>query len=77
MKERTVEINNYRKLCQLFAVAGNFETSLKKDVPGKSRVNVIVNDSKPFVLTYNEQNEIVTVMCHYGSWNTDGVPQFI
>ena len=77
VKERTVEIINYRKLCQLFAVAGNCETSLKKDVSGKGRVNVIVNDSKPFVLTYNEQKETVTVMCHYGSWNTDGVPQFI
>jgi hypothetical protein len=47
-EKRTVEIINYRKFCQLFAVAGNCETSLKKDVSGKGRVSVIVNDSNHF-----------------------------
>ena len=77
IKEQIVKITSYRKLYQLFEVAGDGGKSFKKCVSGKGHVDLIINENKPFVITYNEQKETVHVMCHYGCWNTDGVPQFI
>ena len=69
-----VKITSYRKLYQLFEVAGGGGKRLTKYVSGKGHVDFIINETKP---TYNEQKETVKFMCHYGCWNTHGVSQFI
>ena len=78
-KERIVRITNKRKLYQLLCtgVDGNDELNFKKNVAGKGHVDLIVSENKPFVITYSYVKENVNIMCHYGSWNTNGVPQFI
>ena len=43
---------------------------------GKTEI-IIINRKKPFTTTYNYGNEVVTVKCHYGVWNSDDVPRFI
>lgn len=77
VKEQIVRITNRRKMYQLFTVDGNGEPNFKKQLPGRGHVDLIVNENKPFVITYNDSKENVNVMCHYGCWNTNGVPQFI
>ena len=77
MNERIVRITNKRKLCQLSTVDGNGEPNFRKNVTGRGHVDLMVNDRKPFVITYNDSKENVNILCHYGCWNTNGVPQFI
>lgn len=77
IKERIVSITNKRKLEQLLSTAVDHELTFKKDFPGKGHVDLIVSESKPFVIKYSYIKEIVNIMCHYGSWNTSGVPQFV
>ena len=63
----------------LRACLGNEEVSLKRKITGKGGKTeiIIINRKKPFTTTYNYGNEVVTVKCHYGMWNSDDVPRFI
>ena len=56
---------------------GNEETNLKREFLGKGKTDIIIDREKPLTVTYNSQNEVVKVRCHYGAWNGDNVPQFI
>ena len=51
----------------------------KRQITGKGgkTESIIINRKKPFTTTYNYGNEVVTVKCHYGVWNSDDVPRFI
>ena len=51
----------------------------KREITGKGgkTESIIINRKKPFTTTYNYGNEVVTVKCHYGVWNSDDVPRFI
>ena len=63
----------------LRACLGNEEVSLKRKITGKGGKTeiIIINRKKPFAITYNYGNEVATVKCHYGVWNSDDVPRFI
>ena len=75
--EQIVEVTNKGKLQQLLSIfLGIAERSLKRQIPGKGRTDVIIDQQKPFIITYNSSFEIVKVQCHYGAWNCDDVPQF-
>ena len=51
----------------------------KREITGKGgkTESIIINRKEPFTTTYNYGNEVVTVKCHYGVWNSDDVPRFI
>ena len=64
LKERIVRITNKRKLSQLFTVDRNGEPNFRKNVTGRGHVDLTVNDSKSFVITYNYSKENVNILCH-------------
>ena len=77
-KEQIVEVTSKPKLQQMLRFClGNEETNLKREFPGKGKTDIIIDREKPLTVTYNSQNEVVKVRCHYGAWNSDNVPQFI
>ena len=79
-KEQIVEVTSKPKFQQMLrAYLGNEEVSLKRKITGKGGKTeiIIINRKKPFTITYNYGNEVVTVKCHYGVWNSDDVPRFI
>ena len=79
-KEQIVEFTSKPKFQQMLrACLGNEEVSLKRKITGKGGKTeiIIINRKKPFTTTYNYGNEVVTVKCHYGVWNSDDVPRFI
>ena len=44
----------------------------------EERQTLLLTERSPSLFsTYNSGNEVVTVKCHYGAWNSDDVPQFI
>ena len=78
-KQQIVEVTSKPKFQQMLrACLGNEEVSLKRKIKGKGgKTDIIIDRKKPFTITYNSGNEVVTVKCHYGAWNSDDVPQFI
>ena len=79
-KEQIVEVTSKPKFQQMLrACLGNEEVSLKRKITGKGGKTeiIIINRKKPFTTTYNYGNEVITVKCHYGVWNSDDVPRFI
>lgn len=79
-KERVLKITEPRKLKQFFDhVCGSSEgnTGFRKNSGDKGFVDLTISDSKPFTCTFNYKAETIRIMVHYGSWNADGVPQFL
>ena len=78
-KEQIVEVTSKPKFQQMLrACLGNEEVSLTRKIKGRGgKTDIIIDRKKPFTITYNSGNEVVTVKCHYGAWNSDDVPQFI
>lgn len=77
-KVQIVEVTSMAKLQQMLRFCfGNEETNLKREFPGNGKTDIIFDREKPLIVTYNSQNEVVRVHCHYGAWNDDNVPQCI
>ena len=77
-KEHIVEVTSKPKFQQMLRFClGNEEISLKREIAGKGKTDIIIARQRPsFTITYNSGNEVVKVRCHYGAWNNDDVPQF-
>lgn len=65
-KEQIVEVTSKPKFQQMLrACLGNEEVSLKRKITGKGgKTDIIINRKKPFTITYNSGNEVVTVKCN-------------
>ena len=48
---------------------------LKKTFAGKGSAEVIVSSEKPMTFSYNKNSEVLSLTCHYGFWNSYGIPQ--
>ena len=47
---------------------------LTKNIPGKGRAKLLVSGVKDFALVYKYSKRQLSVLCHYGFWNTHGFP---
>lgn len=74
-KEKIVEVVHKRKLDRWFSVAE--ERDFKKVFTGKGYTELLVDEKRPFQIKYTFSSEMVRLKCHYGAWNSEGVPQHI
>ena len=65
-----------RRVIYIFKQAADIHKDLKKTFANLGEAKAIVSQEKPFKLLYKVENEQLKVQCHYGFWNTHGVPQF-
>ena len=76
-KEKVIEVVHKRKLERWFSGVNSYGEGFRRDIKGKGYTDVLVDTNKPFQIKYTYSSEVVQIKCHYGAWNTEGVPQFI
>ena len=74
--EHVVEFTDARKVMYIFKQVAGIHKDLRKTFAHFGVAKAFVSQEKPFKLSYKVKNEQLKVQCHYGFWNSHGVPQF-
>ena len=74
-KDISVKFTDVRKVMYIFKYCGIIG-NLSKDFKNLGKAKVITSEEKSFQLFYKKRNEQLKVTCHFGFWNSHGIPQF-